>query len=162
MIYIIEGTDGVGKTTLAKRMAEELGCESVHAGPPKSVDWYEEYVLPLYVNGSEDIVLDRWHVGEMVWPQIFDRPSIFTAGSFEACNKLIGAMGARLIIITRDPEDIAVELLTRGESAADVDRSLAGQEEFLRLTDRSIRDIDLTLLDSNDAHERGLGCIWTY
>src|SRR5690606_24805472 len=44
---IIEGTDGVGKTTLAKRLVARAQGVYRHAGPPTSGTWVAEYVAPL-------------------------------------------------------------------------------------------------------------------
>ena len=75
-IYILEGGDGVGKTTLANAIAEKLDCDPVvHNGPPdngpfeKMKENYEqvaEAALRLAVGGSST-VFDRLHISNVVY-----------------------------------------------------------------------------------------------
>ncbi len=80
MLIVIEGVDGTGKTELAQRLRQMIGYEDtviLHAGAPTR-PMVEEYETPLknYEPGSGDhIILDRWHLGEQVWPKIFRRKS---------------------------------------------------------------------------------------
>lgn len=125
MIYIIEGTDGVGKTTFATWLANRLGFEYLHAGPPAHSTPWEEYVLPL--DSGKNYVLDRWHVGEIVWPYLFGRESIFNRGTgqFQALTRdLFDLHDARMILMQRDPMEIRQELESRGESDEAISLSL--------------------------------------
>ena len=152
MILIVEGTDGVGKTTYAKRVAQQLGAEYRHSGPPQGTDWYEEYVTSL--DPAKDYVLDRWHVGEVVWPEVFGRKSLLTAGSFDACNMMLADMGAQVQIIVRDTMGIVGELERRGEKARQIERSLEGQYKYEELVKEGwLRGIHCKVLNSDDIHK---------
>jgi hypothetical protein len=83
-LYIIEGVDGVGKTTIVKELANRLHALSgqhpvvIHCTGPctwsddKNGFQYEQYlrlvedIIPAVIDKS-DIILDRSHVGEGVY-----------------------------------------------------------------------------------------------
>lgn len=157
MITIIEGTDAVGKTTFARKLAEARGCEYRHAGAPTHDMWWEEYLDPLHK--GQDIVLDRWHVGEMVWPKLFGRRSLFGRGSspltarrFHTCNRAISLLNAELIIVVRNRIGIVQTLMERGE-VADAPLVLAGQQRFIDLALR-INHLPTTVIHSDSLQGR--------
>lgn len=113
MITIIEGVDGTGKTTFAKRLAEERGAMYLHADKPLTGSWFTEYIEPL---SRKNVICDRWHVGEVVWPTVFQRPSLFNSSTFDECNQYLARIGAELIVLTRSDDEIVAELESRGES----------------------------------------------
>lgn len=148
MITIVEGADATGKTTLAKRLAERTGAVYRHAGAPTSANWWQEYVDP--IQHEHNMVLDRWHVGELVWPVLFGRPSLFTdKGDYDKCCAELSQAGARLILVIRDEQDIARELAARGE-ADQTDTVLASQRLFLDAY-KDTTDMPKTIADSDSA-----------
>lgn len=151
-ILIIEGTDGVGKTTYATKVAAAVQATYLHAEKPADGnDWFDEYITPIVP--GEDYVLDRWHVGELVWPTIFGRESLFNRYTFEICCRMLENLGAELQIVVRDPEAIAQELRLRGETERQIERSLAGQELFIDLYSAGLfRSIPTTIVESDLIH----------
>ena len=68
-VVILEGADGGGKTTLAKRLVEE-GFEYRHEGPPPSkVDLVAHYldILDKSLKSNKNVVHDRLWLGERVY-----------------------------------------------------------------------------------------------
>lgn len=133
-IIIIEGTDGTGKSTLAREL-QQVGYAYVHASAPQESNWYDEYVGPLVgaVQSCTPVVCDRWHIGELVWPQIFKRQSLFATDSeFRTCHDAIVNMGALVIILTREGDDVKAELQSRGEDDANIVQSLMALDLFAR------------------------------
>ena len=68
-IIILEGPDGGGKTTLGKRLAEQLGYRYVHSGPFKTVTHglgrlSMEAMLPALL-GYQGVVMDRAWLSEL-------------------------------------------------------------------------------------------------
>jgi len=120
MITIIEGTDATGKTTLATELAKRTNANYIHADKPVTLSWHEEYVQPLIdLHATGDIVCDRWHLGELVFPRLYNRVSLFTDfQAYEHCTKIIAALtDVRIIVVQRDTHDIERTLRDRGETS---------------------------------------------
>ena len=147
MITIIEGVDGTGKTTYAKKLAEETCSEYLHASQPKTDLWLKEYLTPI-LNG--DFVLDRWHIGELVWPQIYGRKPLFGPEIFDMLNYQLASMGARLILLNRSDNAIADELLRRGEEK-EIELVLKSKSLFLDAFIK-VKYIDKQIIDSEVVH----------
>jgi len=147
MITIIEGVDGTGKTTFAKRLAEKNNSDYLHADKPTQKTWYEEYLTPIK---NTNMVLDRWHLGELVWPVIYDRESLFDEESFDLCNWTLSKLGTKLIILTRSDDDIADELLKRGEDK-EIELVLHAKELFMKAYSK-IKYIDKQIIESGVVH----------
>ena len=76
-LVLLEGLDRTGKSTVASYF-ETLGFERVHlSAPPKgttSDDYLQQMVDLLSTAATKDIVMDRTHYGELVWPQVYSNP----------------------------------------------------------------------------------------
>lgn len=126
---IIEGADATGKTSFANALGARTRRPVLHAGPPTKKTWGEEYIEPLAQAGP--MVLDRWHMGEIIWPFIFGRRSLFKCGrDYRVCCQALALLDAEVIILTREPAGIATTLRSRGEESTLEDVLLA-QEFFL-------------------------------
>lgn len=117
MITILEGVDGVGKSSHAQWLAKQQNGHIIHASAPTHPHWWEEYLEPLiHVEPHENVILDRWHLGEAIWPFIFERPSLFKRSeSFTLCHNSILRLGARILLVYRDVDSITTTLMLRGE-----------------------------------------------
>lgn len=93
---IIEGPDGSGKTTLAKRLCAEQGYEYHHEGPPPSHAVFEHYAR-LLVETSSPTVFDRLHLGELVYGPLLRGESKLTDYHVMLLNRLMLARGIRLV-----------------------------------------------------------------
>jgi thymidylate kinase len=75
MIYILEGPDGTGKSTLAAAIAEKTKGHILHSTFNK--DWdIEEYHTEIMeaaidLNRYQDVVIDRWAPSEFVYGKVF-------------------------------------------------------------------------------------------
>jgi thymidylate kinase len=117
MITILEGVDGVGKSSHAAWLAKEQDAKILHAGIPQHSHWFEEYIKPLLeLPEHQNVILDRWHLGEAIWPFIFNRKSLFPRPeSFKLCDSTLQELGAKVILIYRDADSITSTLMLRGE-----------------------------------------------
>lgn len=118
MLIIIEGIDRTGKSTLADAIAEKVGGEVIHSSKPTRHPLREyETRLKDYVPGTgQHLILDRWHVGELVWPEIFGRKSEYDFAMFAHTEMFLRSRGALLVYATRDDhEQHARELIEFGE-----------------------------------------------
>src|SRR5580765_4211415 len=141
MLIIIEGPDGVGKTTLAESLAKELAesgdeVELLHRGPPKSHP-LDEYVLPLldYVPGlGRHVICDRWHWGEAVYPQVLDRTSLLDDPVFRYIEMFLRSRGALVVRPYASLELLTSRLLVRGDNLIGVDQLEEIRRGYLRVS----------------------------
>jgi len=75
MIYILEGPDGAGKTTLANEIAEQKKASVVHSyfDPVWDIKAHHKdmFRAATIINKWKDVVLDRWAPSEFVYGQVF-------------------------------------------------------------------------------------------
>lgn len=105
MLIILEGPDGSGKTTLANEFADELGRSSsdvvkiLHSGPPTRHP-IDEYLRPLrdYRPGTgTHLILDRWHWGERVYPEVLGRKTELDLPAFRSIEAYLRRLGAIVV-----------------------------------------------------------------
>jgi hypothetical protein len=109
VLIVVEGCDRTGKTSLCERLAADLGGEIVHWDRPLASDPITEYVNPLagYLpGGGEDVFVDRHYLGELVWPHIFQRPSIMTETGRNEIERWLRLIGALCVLAVRDPVEL--------------------------------------------------------
>lgn len=75
MIYIVEGPDGVGKSTLANEIAQQTGASILHCSYDKEWDM-QKYQMEMFkiakqLNKYKDVVIDRWAPSEFVYGNVF-------------------------------------------------------------------------------------------
>lgn len=130
MLIIIEGPDGVGKSTLVaalcQRIVERTNGGTVrikHCGPPKEHPLLE-YGLPLWPyrgRGSNYVVCDRWHLGELVYPQVLERPTQLDAASLIHIELTLRARGAVLVHLTQPHDVLEHRLRDRGDDLVKIE-----------------------------------------
>jgi hypothetical protein len=119
MLGIVEGIDKTGKSTLVSAIARELGTKNVdirHASKPK-VHPLEEYETSLgdYEPGTvSHVLLDRWHLGETVWPTIFNRPTEYDREMHRHVELFLVSRGA-LLILAEARETPLVDRIDEGD-----------------------------------------------
>jgi len=105
-LIILEGLDRTGKTSVAE-MFEKQGFENLHISAPTkgtSADQYiGEWVDLLTSIQGRDIVLDRSHYGEMVWPQVYGRAPLLNDESMDILREIEANMDVTRILMV-DPD----------------------------------------------------------
>lgn len=157
MITIIEGTDACGKSTYARHLVSKFNKTNVstehfkyiHADKPSKDNWFDEYISP--VLAIDNFVLDRWHLGEIVWPQIYGRQSLFNDLSFDKCNWYLAKLDTTLIVLTRKDSDIVNELNKRGESNQ-IDLVLQAKYLFFDAY-KKVKYVNKKIIESNVVHQ---------
>lgn len=105
MLIIVEGADCTGKSTLINAIEKEISGEHVSIlgkGPPTSKNPVVEYLWCIagYEPGNgEHIICDRWHIGEMIYPDVFNRKSIMTSAQFEFIHNTLMHLGALVVYL---------------------------------------------------------------
>lgn len=118
MLIMLEGLDRTGKTTLGNAIAKRLDSPVIHKGQPKH-DWYLEYVAPLAGYGPGlDLVLDRWHWGEMVWPTVFDREATLPLLGFRYIERVLTRLGGVAVLGTGNRDQLWQDAVNGDEPIA--------------------------------------------
>lgn len=104
-LVLLEGLDRTGKSTVASYF-ESLGFEKIHMSAPQkgtSSDQYMQEMIDLIQSAAtKDIVLDRTHYGELVWPQIYGRKALLDEDMIEVIREIEDAVGVQRIWMTDD------------------------------------------------------------
>ena len=87
-LYILEGADGTGKTTLSQEILAQTKGHLIHCTWRK--DWdIQQYFEDIYKSVEilleyQDVVLDRWAVSDEVYANAYRGGSTFSADEFMA------------------------------------------------------------------------------
>lgn len=104
-LTILEGLDRTGKTTVAKYF-ESIGYEVIHlSAPPKDIsnEQYLQDISEIIASSStKEILLDRSHYGEMIWPSIYNRKPVLSEDDINALKELEDEVGTTRILM-HDP-----------------------------------------------------------
>jgi hypothetical protein len=102
-LVLLEGLDRTGKSTVASYF-ETLGFEIIHLSAPAkgtTSDQYLQEMADLLSSGAtKDIVLDRTHYGELVWPEIYGRKPLLDEEAIDALRDIENSVGAQRIWMT--------------------------------------------------------------
>lgn len=74
MLIIVEGSDGLGKTTLAKSLQSTMRSAYVHYGPLPA--WWRK---DLYLTALSHAVYDRYYWSTWAYSLVYKQPVIMTA-----------------------------------------------------------------------------------
>jgi hypothetical protein len=135
MLIIIEGPDGAGKSTLAGRLLVELALRLeqnddvtecvrvVHRGPPIAhpLTEYEGPMLRYRPGTGHDVVADRWHLGELVYPDLVGRDTRYDPAVHRHVDLFLQSRGA-LLVGMHPPEDELVRRLEAREPRSTFDQ----------------------------------------
>jgi hypothetical protein len=111
-IIVLEGPDLAGKSTLARRLADRLiNVEMLRQGPPPSgVDILEHYLRPIQDWCYEEmlvrprwLVLDRWHVGELIYGPLLRDKSQLTDQQADYIDMVLQTFGCNFTYVTQPP-----------------------------------------------------------
>jgi thymidylate kinase len=120
-VIVLEGCDGVGKTTLAEALAARHGHTIVHSGrTPDGTDLADRYETILALPGR--LVLDRSFISELVYGPLDRGRSRLTLPAAITLTQRVAERGGVLVHLTGHPEIIATRLQARQEPAPSVDR----------------------------------------
>lgn len=110
MRVILEGCDGVGKTTLAKIIADKYHLDICHCGKSDPVDF------DFYYNSmrKDNIVWDRHAIGELVYPSVFGRTQGIGYNSLYEIINNAKQIGVKIFVLTADDDAIKQRLNERG------------------------------------------------
>lgn len=153
-LILVEGCDGVGKTTLIEQLRERLGSATrvLHRGPPEEHPLIEyEVDLLDYVPGEDHILCDRWHWGELVYAPLYRDGSVL--GGWSGAGRrhvelFLKSRGAVMVHLYAEEDLVRRRLEARGEDYLQ-DKDVA---RVLRAFQRASGTSILTTLDVRSPH----------
>lgn len=125
MLIALEGTDGVGKSTIAEKLRallEERGYEVdlLHRGVPERpvLDEYQHDIEDYRPGGNRAIICDRWHLGDIVYGELYRGKSYLggVAGAgFRFVELFLRSRGGITILVDGEENELRRRLTERGE-----------------------------------------------
>jgi hypothetical protein len=146
MVWVgLDGVDGAGKSTLAKAVRDELASqlgrvELIHKGPPEC-DVLEEYATDVEGREDENLVFDRWHLGELVYPSLYRNQGPYGAlglAGFRWVEKFLQARGTVIYVCDLPYDVVSERLKTRGEDYLQANHVAGVIERFRKVRDMSV------------------------
>lgn len=151
-IVILEGPDGCGKTSFAKALFDfDPDTVLFRSGPPKgsAMAQYEGKIKHAFecrnVYGM-NVVIDRLHVGEMVYGPLLRGGSTLVPGWFEQFEKRLGATNVVRAYVTIDSWDIHRKRLELRDNGKPDELSGVGIDQIV-----AVRNVYEQLIGSNPA-----------
>lgn len=144
MFVILEGVDGAGKSSLAQELYLHpmmKNCRLIHKGPPQTNHLLREYLADIAWYRADDpdesnVVCDRWHLGELVYPQLQrGRTSLATRETLGYLDLWLLSRGVLLVHVWADPMTVYRRRLNRGEAVVNVGEIHAEHDLFVRAVD---------------------------
>lgn len=160
-MIVLEGADCTGKTTLAEKLHEELGWEVWHSGAATS-GYLDFWLKPLINHPNQDLILDRWHLGDLVYGPIW-RGQTMNFQTLMAIELALQVRGATLIHTYAEPWLTAARLKERGDLLVGPDEIVGHMEAYRSVIPRSIlptvtwsfdRLGQLPMTEIRDRHQR--------
>lgn len=113
---ICSGMDGVGKTTLADKLVKKYNLNIIHSTSKTRNDF--NYHIDL-LDYHENTFFDRFHIGELVFPYVYNREPKLTLDEFDKITqRIIDNNDLYIIMISSDPSILIKRLQERGEDSA--------------------------------------------
>lgn len=118
MIIMLDGPDGSGKSTFAKRMSETTGAPIIHNSAPKNEydtsTMYDRYVE--MIDQHDNAIIDRCWYAEIVYGNYLRNVSHISLSQMHELERLISKKTGGLIIhCTDDIETLWHRCSVRGE-----------------------------------------------
>lgn len=147
MVFVIlEGVDGAGKSSLAQELYRHptmKNCRLIHKGPPQTDHLLREYLAEIAWYRADDpsesnVVCDRWHLGELVYPQLqVGRASLATRETLAYLQLWLLSRGAVLVHVQASSTAIYRRRLERRELVVNTAAVQAECELFTRAFEMS-------------------------
>lgn len=104
-LIILEGLDRTGKSSVAAYF-QDKGFELIHMSAPAkgtSPDTYMGEMVDLLTSlAGKDVVLDRSHYGELIWPTVYGRKPLLSEEDMEALREIEDSLQVNRILM-HDP-----------------------------------------------------------
>ena len=113
MLIVLEGCDGVGKTTLAHNLANLLGAEIIHCTTTTpNTEWFFRDIIGMA--RTRNIIADRFCYGQFVYQEPEER-NLTRHALYNLELEMMNA-GARVVYVTCDEDVLNERLASRNET----------------------------------------------
>lgn len=112
MLIVLEGADGVGKTTLAQLLAHTMDAEIIHSTRETPNDW-EFFSSIMDEAKTRNIIADRFFWGQFVYQTKAERH--LTDAQLTSLEKRLDDEGGKLIYVYAPEQVIKDRLQARSE-----------------------------------------------
>lgn len=146
-LIILEGADGVGKSSLATQLythPDMPNCRLIHRGAPTTDHLLREYLADIAWYRADqpresNVVCDRWHLGELVYPQLTlgQRHSLATRETLAYLQLWLLSRGACLVHVQASSTAIYRRRMERREPVVNTAAVQAECELFTRAFEMS-------------------------
>lgn len=109
MRIILEGCDGVGKTTLANILAKKYNLDICHCTSYDPADFMFYYQSVR----KNNIIWDRHTVGELIYPKVFNRHQQICTEDARIVINYFRELGGKIFVLTADDDIINDRLIAR-------------------------------------------------
>ena len=115
MKIILEGCEGVGKTTLAEKLVKKYNLDYVHITnkDPNDYMFYRETMR------KEDVLYDRHFIGEMIYPKVFNRKGNLKKEQLRKLIKFSKNNGVVVLVLTADLDIVQKRIKERNKYKPD-------------------------------------------
>ena len=148
MNIIIEGPDGVGKSTLVTKLKEHYNIDSIRLSykDPKDINFYGRILE------KTDCIFDRQFLSEIVYAPIFGRECQLSWGDVCELHKKTKDLGIKIFILDADIDEILHRINKRGDEFEEVKNNINNLRlKFLYLAEvLNIEIIDTSKIEFED------------
>lgn len=115
MKIILEGCEGVGKTTFAQKLIIKYDLDYVHITnkDPNDYQFYKQTMR------KEDVIYDRHLLGEMIYPKIYNRKGNLNTRQLKKLLKFARKEKVHILILTTDLEIVQQRVAMRNKYKPD-------------------------------------------
>jgi len=117
MIFIVEGSDKTGKTTLANKLAEKHSMKVIHLDAPRSQEEFDN-MFNMYVQlytDTNDVVFDRSFYSDLVYGPIYRGGPAITQEQRVTLENLLISKGVVVIHCTDTVEAVWERCVDEGD-----------------------------------------------
>jgi thymidylate kinase len=117
MIYIVEGCDGTGKTTLAATLSRRHNMPIIHFDRPRTVEEFDD-MFDMYIDflqSNDNVILDRCWYSERVYGPLLRGKEAITLNQQHMLEHLVIEKGGQVCYCYDNLKTITERINKRGD-----------------------------------------------
>jgi thymidylate kinase len=125
MIIVFEGVDGVGKSSIAKKLSEKLGFPVIKGSSFEQAKCTRDELFNKFYDmlfDYDDLILDRYIHSNVVYAPLYEDFAMISKGELRFLESQLELYDAIVIYLKADPEIIKQRLQKRGDEYISADK----------------------------------------